>query len=139
MNKRETQKTCQTKPKLFQYKKISDEENPTFPKDSSLFKDTGFQGYEPENTVCYQPEKKPRGKELPPEDRIFSRMISGVRVTEEHVIAGVKRLRIVKDVFRNRKDGYSDSVMETACGLHNLRVTFRLPVRPKKGTEPVWH
>ncbi len=120
-------------------KKISGEENPGFPEGSSLFKDTGFQGCEPENTVCHQPKKKPRGKELPPGDRIFSRMISGVRVIAQHVIAGVKRLRIVRDVFRNRKDGYSDSVMETACGLHNLRVTLRRPGRPKKDTGQVWH
>jgi len=74
-------------------KKIPDEENPAFPGGSSLFRDTGFQGYEPENTVCYQPAKKPSGKELPPEDRIFSRMISGVRVTAEHVITGVIPIR----------------------------------------------
>jgi len=43
-------------------KKIWDGENPVFPPDSSLFKDTGFQGYEPGNTVCCQPVKKPRGK-----------------------------------------------------------------------------
>lgn len=120
-------------------KKISDEENPTFPKDSSLFKDTGFQGYEPENTTCCQPKKKPRGKQLPSEDRIFNKIISGVRVIGEHVIAGVKRLHIVKDVFRNTKEGFGDLVMEVACALHNLRVTFRSPNSSKKGSEPVWH
>lgn len=120
-------------------KKICDEENPAFPEGSTVFKDTGFQGYEPRNTVCYQPEKKPRGKELPAEDKIFNRMISGVRVTAEHVIAGVKRLRTVKDVLRNTKDGFGDLVMEIACGLHNLRVTFRTPKHPKKRPEPLWH
>jgi hypothetical protein len=44
------------------------------------------------------------------------------------VIAGVKRCRIVKDTFRNLKDGFSDLVMEIACGLHNLRVHCRQPV-----------
>ena len=48
-----------------------------------------------------------------------------VRVRVEHALAGVKRCRIVKDVFRNTKDGDSDSVMEAACGLHNLRVKNR--------------
>jgi len=120
-------------------RKICDEENPTFPGGSKVFKDTGFQGYEPENTVCHQPEKKPRGKELPAEDKIFNKMISGVRVIAEHVIAGVKRLRIVKDVFRNTKERFGDLVMEIACGLHNLRVTLRVPKHPRKGTEPLWH
>jgi len=120
-------------------RKICGEENPAFPGGSTVFKDTGFQGYEPGNTVCYQPEKKPRGKELPAEDKIFNRMISGVRVIAEHVISGVKRLRIVKDVLRNTKDGFCDPVMEIACGLHNLRVTFRTPKHPKKGPDPLWH
>ncbi len=120
-------------------KKICDEENPAFPEGSTVFKDTGFQGYEPENTACYQPEKKPRGKELPAEDKIFNKMISGVRVIAEHVISGVKRLRIVKDVLRNTKDGFGDIVMEIACGLHNLRVILRVPGHQKKGPEPTWH
>jgi hypothetical protein len=55
-------------------------------------------------------------------------MVSGVRVVVEHVIAGVKRCRIVKDVLRLMKPGISDLVMEIACGLHNLRVACRHPV-----------
>jgi hypothetical protein len=46
----------------------------------------------------------------------------------EHVIAGVKRCRIVKDVLRLTKEGVSDLVMEIACGLHNLRVSCRHPL-----------
>jgi hypothetical protein len=45
----------------------------------------------------------------------------------ENVIAGVKRCRIVKDVFRLTTEGISDLVMEIACGLHNLRVRCRHP------------
>ena len=43
----------------------------------------------------------------------------------EHALAGVKRSRIVKDVLRNTKEGFSDLVMTVACGLHNLRVQVR--------------
>ena len=43
----------------------------------------------------------------------------------EHVIAGVKRLRIVKEVFRNTKEKFDDLVMEIACGLHNFRTVAR--------------
>ena len=46
----------------------------------------------------------------------------------EHVIAGVKRCRIVKDVLRLTKDGIADLVMEIACGLHNFRVSCRHPL-----------
>lgn len=45
----------------------------------------------------------------------------------EHVIAGVKRCRIVKDTFRNHKDGFSDLAIEVACALHNLRIAWRKP------------
>src|SRR6516225_2242314 len=34
-------------------KKIIDEENPTYPTDISLYKDTGFQGYEPEGIKTF--------------------------------------------------------------------------------------
>ena len=55
-------------------------------------------------------------------------MIASVRIEVEHVIAGIKRCRIVKDVLRLTKEGISDLVMEIACGLHNLRVTCRQPL-----------
>jgi hypothetical protein len=34
-----------------------DEEQYTFPENSTLQKDKGFQGYEPENVITYQPKK----------------------------------------------------------------------------------
>ena len=61
-------------------------------------------------------------------ERVRNQMLSGVRVVVEHVIAGVKRCRIVKEVFRLTTPGTSDLVMEIACGLHNLRVDCRHPV-----------
>jgi len=45
----------------------------------------------------------------------------------EHALAGVKRCRIVKEALRLTKAGISDQVLEIACGLHNLRVTYRHP------------
>jgi len=48
-----------------------------------------------------------------------------IRVRVEHALAGVKRCRIVKDVLRNTGEEMSDSAMEAACGLHNLRVQKR--------------
>ena len=60
-------------------------------------------------------------------DKILNRVFSSARVVVEHVVAGVKRCRIVKDVLRLTKQGISDLVMEIACGLHNLRVSCRHP------------
>ena len=59
------------------------------------------------------------------EQKAEKRLISKVRIVIEHLIAGIKRCRIVKDVFRNTKVHFDDLVMELACGLHNFRVHFR--------------
>ena len=58
-------------------------------------------------------------------EKRHNQKISRVRVRVEHALSGVKRARVVKDVLRNTKDGFSDLVILTACGLHNLRVQFR--------------
>lgn len=54
-----------------------------------------------------------------------NRKIARVRVRVEHALSGVKRARIVKDVLRNTKLGFSEIIIVIACGLHNLRVQFR--------------
>ena len=61
-------------------------------------------------------------------DRFLNQVIASVRIAVEHVIAGIKRCRIVKETLRLTKDGISDMVMEIACGLHNLRVSQRHPL-----------
>lgn len=106
-------------------KRLCDEENPTFPEGVTLYKDKGFQGCEPEGVETRQPKKKPRGGELSIDEKVENAVISGVRIVVEHVISGIKRCRMVKDVFRNTKKGFCDLVMEIACGLHNLRTECR--------------
>ena len=106
-------------------KKIVDKENPILPKGVSLYKDTGFQGYEPGDITTFQPQKKPKGRELTAEQKEQNNFISRIRIVIEHIINGVKRCRIVKDLFRNTKEKYDDLVMEIACGLHNFRVDSR--------------
>jgi len=96
-------------------------------------------GFEPENVETYQPKKKPRGKELTSADKIFNSMISGVRVIVEHVISGVKRSHIVKDIFRNTKKNFEDIAMEIACGLHNIREDIRGPERSKSSPQPLFN
>ena len=61
-------------------------------------------------------------------DKFLNQLLARVRIMVEHVIAGVKRCRLVKDVLRLTKTGIADMVMEIACGLHNLRVSCRHPL-----------
>ena len=109
-------------------KKIADTEAIQYPAHATLDKDTGFQGYEPAGVLTFQPRKKPKGKALGIADLFFNRLISSVRIRVEHVIASIKRCRIVKEVFRNTKEGLSDLVMCIACALHNWRISFRHPI-----------
>jgi len=111
----------ETQPGRVSDKKIADQEALVYPKGTPLYQDKGFQGYAPEGAIVHQPKKKPQGGDLTDEEMEHNRLISRVRIAAEHVIAGVKRVRIVKDVFRNQKLHYEDLVMEVACGLHNFR------------------
>ena len=106
-------------------KKLADESGLCYPPDALVLKDTGFQGYEPPDCATLQPKKKPRGRELHPIQKTINQVISRVRVSVEHAIAGVKRCRIVADTFRNWREGMVDEVMLAATGLHNLRVAAR--------------
>ena len=107
-------------------KKAADEDNIKFPDNINLYDDTAFIGYEPYNVNIIQPKKKPKGGKLTSEEKEENRLISSTRVIIEHIISGVKRLHIVKDIFRNRKEGFDDLVMEIACGLHNFRCDCRM-------------
>ncbi len=111
-------------------KRLADESNLSFPSLTLLEQDTGFQGYDTVEVVVLQPKKKPRKQELTVADKFINRCISSARTIVENVIAGVKRCRIVKDVFRNWKSDFDDLVMLLACGLHNLRVAHRSPIEP---------
>lgn len=106
-------------------KKICDEEPFEFEREIELLQDLGYQGHTPLNAAIRMPVKSSKYKKLSEEDKEKNRMISRRRITVEHAISGVKRCRIVKDIFRYRRYGYDDLVMELACGLHNLRVTHR--------------
>jgi DDE superfamily endonuclease/Helix-turn-helix of DDE superfamily endonuclease len=106
-------------------KAICDEEQFTFPEQATLEKDRGFQGYEPKGVITYQPKKKPRNGTLSLADKLLNQAISSSRIVVEHVLAGVKRCRIVKEVFRNTRIGIEDRVLAIACGLHNFRQKMR--------------
>ena len=106
-------------------KAICDAEEYEFPPGSKLWQDTGFQGYEPKGVTTFQPQKKPRKQQLSEAEKQRNRKISSERVEIEHQLGGIKRCKIVVDKFRNRVAHYVDDVMETACGLHNFRLSHR--------------
>jgi hypothetical protein len=106
-------------------KAIADEEDLRFPEGSTLWQDSGFQGFAPAGVTIQQPQKKPRQRSLSTIEKRNNQNISSIRVEVEHHIGGIKRGQILVQPFRNWLDHYVDDVMETACGLHNFRLTHR--------------
>jgi hypothetical protein len=111
-------------------KQVATDAQIVYPAGSTLTQDMGFQSYAPEGVHVIQPKKRKRGGWLSIYDLLSNRLISKTRILVEHVLSRLKRCRIVKDVFRNLKDGLSDTVMEIAAGLHNLRTAFRRSPKP---------
>lgn len=106
-------------------KTLADEAGHCYPNETVLVGDLGYQGYEPENISVLMPHKKPKNNELTKEQKQDNTDLSQIRVPVEHVMAGVKRLNIVKEKIRLRIQNIRDQIMLIACGLHNLRTATR--------------
>lgn len=98
---------------------------PAFPPDSRGGADSGYQGYHPPNLTLTVPLKKPKGGELTPDEQAANTALAKLRIFVEHAIRGMKRQRIVTDIFRNTSDGMLDQAAEVAAGLYNLTNQYR--------------
>lgn len=78
------------------------------------------------------PHKKPRGKELTPEQKAQNQEFSSTRrIFVEHVIRLLRIFRVAKERFRLHPDTY-EQVILTVCGLVRLRLgMIILPVSPQ--------
>jgi len=106
-------------------KTLADEAGHHYPDKTVLIEDLGYQGYELDNISILIPHKKPKNGELTEQQKQENTDLSQIRVPVEHVMAGVKRLNIVKEKIRLRIKGGRDRVMLIACGLHNFRTVAR--------------
>jgi hypothetical protein len=94
------------------------------PKKVRIRIDSGFQGFEKEfpGHAVSLPRKKPKGRPLCTTFKEQNRRLSRIRILVEHAIGGVKRFRIVADVFRNRTEGFDDQAILIATGLWNYHL-----------------
>jgi len=106
-------------------KALADEMELEFLPEQCLLLDLGFMGYQPQGAQTLQPVKKPYKGELSAADKLYNRLLASIRVKVEHVMAGVKRIKIVKDKIRLHGELIRDKVMLIACGMHNLRIAHR--------------
>jgi DDE superfamily endonuclease len=92
------------------------------PAGSRLLQALGFLALTLPQVEILMPTKKPRGQELPLEEKRANQALHQRRLRIEHVNSSVKRCRIVTDRIRLWKEGVRDVVMETCCALHTFRV-----------------
>ena len=114
-----------TRPGRQHDKSVAEAERLRLPKEVTVLGDSGFAGLEPGAAAMVTPWKKPKGRKLHWKRRAFNRLLSRERVAVEHTLASVKRLRILRDEFRNRRKGMVDEVMVLGCALHNYRWNCR--------------
>ena len=50
-------------------------------------------------------------KKLTFEEKENNKTISGIRIVSEHAIGGIKRMRAVNDIYRNKKANIDDKLM----------------------------
>lgn len=71
-----------------------------------LLADLGYVGIDKIYPDSEIPVKKPRGKELSPEDKAYNRIVGAIRVTIEHVNAWLKRFHIVGHKYRGPRNKF---------------------------------
>lgn len=70
-------------------------------------------------TTCQTPIKKQKGKDLTKEERLYNKQFSKERIIVEHIIAHLKKFRILSHKFRNKISGYN-LIFKNIAGLRNF-------------------
>jgi hypothetical protein len=93
------------------------------PKKMKTYLDLGFQGIQKDYSLrILMPFRKPRKGKLNREQKKFNKKVSRFRVRVENALAGVKRLRCITDVCRNKNEELKDHLMWLSCGLWNFHL-----------------
>jgi hypothetical protein len=94
------------------------------PKELTVWVDKGFRGI---NKKCKSkimiPKHNSKKNPLSKIDKLNNAVISGIRMTVEHAINGIKRFGIIANPFRN-KNGLDDKFTELCSGLWNWHLNF---------------
>lgn len=108
-------------------KAIAAEENLVFLKNTEMWADLGYSGFEAVNLTLHLPHKKPRKTDLTELQKKYNTQHAKERVCNEHAIRSIKRLRIVQEPLRLNAYDWADTLFQNATAIHNFRV--RSPLR----------
>lgn len=94
----------------------------SLPQNVEVFADTAFIGVQKVHPKTYLPQKKPRGRDLTPQEKEMNRIISSFRVVVEHAIGGIKRYGCMSNKLRSRKPSIEDKFLLLSSGLWNYHL-----------------
>jgi DDE superfamily endonuclease len=90
--------------------------------DTEILADSGYQGLKKLHTKTRTPKKRTKNAALTPEDKRANRLLASERVSNENVIAMVKRFKIVSDRYRNRRKRFGLR-FNLIAGLYNWELS----------------
>ena len=73
---------------------------------TTVFLDSGYQGFQDKHTNTRLPEKATKTKKLTKAQKAYNRALSALRVKIENVIGQLKTFNILAQTYRNRKKRY---------------------------------
>ncbi len=82
-------------------------QNPHLRPDVWIVADSGYGGLATAHPQTCLSRKKPRGKELSPDDKAHNRSLGRFRMPVEHLIRSLKIWHIVKETYRDRRKRFS--------------------------------
>ncbi len=94
----------------------------TLPDSIKKLFDLAFLGLEHEHQNVVMPTRKPKNMNLTAKQKKRNARISRVRVKIENAFAGVKRLRIVYNVSRTRRDEFINLTFLVSSGIWNFHL-----------------
>lgn len=92
------------------------------PKNVTAWADTGFKGIQHVHGNTLMPHKATKKNPLTNGQKEENKLISSFRIVVEHAIGGIKRLRSVSDIYRNKKANMDDTFMLLAAGIWNFHL-----------------
>lgn len=94
-----------------------------------LSKDKAYQAYQPKGVHLLEPIRAGQGrkvKTLSALEKQYNTWVNSTRAVVEHAISGVKRLALLAQPIRYWRHSLRHQFFQIGCGLHNLRVRFRI-------------
>jgi IS5 family transposase len=103
-------------------KKLLDKSETAINPNTKVFGDSGYQGAQKKHSNIELPRKKPRKGKLSQAEKLTNKEISKQRVPVEHKFAAIKKFRILKGTYRNRRARFGLR-FNLICAIHNLEIT----------------